>query len=96
MDVAGLQKNAGCSADEMGNALHQYQIAYSQKDAERLDGLSVLLASLSRFYRHQLKMMQGYIKGPGERQEYDACINGWLKDIETMKRMVRLLFPSIK
>lgn len=83
-----FKKNAGCSADEMGNALHQYQIAYSQKDAERLDGLSVLLASLSGFYRHQLKMMQGYIKNPEKRKEYDTYINGWLKDIEAMKRMV--------
>ncbi len=83
-----FKKYAGRSADEMANALHQYQIAYSQKDAERLGGLSPLLKSLSGYYRHQLEMMQGYIKDSEKRREYDTYIRGWLKDIESMKRMV--------
>lgn len=83
-----FKKFAGRSADEMANALHQYQIAYNEKDAERLGGLFALLASLSGYYQHQLEMMQGYIKNPEKRREYDAYIRGWLKDIETLKRMV--------
>lgn len=83
-----FKKYAGRSADEMANALHQYQIAYSKKDAGRLGGLSALLASLSEYYRHQLEMMQGYIKSPEKRREYDTYIKGWLKDIEAMKCMV--------
>lgn len=83
-----FKKFAGCSADEMANALHQYHIAYTQRDAERLGGLSPLLANLSVYYRHQLEMMQGYIRDSEKRREYDAYIRGWLKDIETMKRMV--------
>ena len=83
-----FKKHAGRSADEMANALHQYQIAYTEKDSEQLSGLSALLANLSGYYQHQLEMMQGYIKDSEKRQEYDSCIRGWLKDIETMKRMV--------
>lgn len=83
-----FKKYAGRSADEMASALHQYQIAYNEKDAEGLGGLSALLASLSGYYQHQLEMMQGYIKSSEKRREYDAYIRGWLKDIETLKRMV--------
>lgn len=83
-----FKKYAGHSADEMASALHQYQIAYNEKEAEGLGGLSVLLESLSGYYQHQLEMMQGYIKNPEKRQEYDAYIRGWLKDIETLKHML--------
>lgn len=83
-----FKKHAGRSDDEMANALHQYQIAYTQKDSERLSGLSALLASLSGYYQHQLEMMQGYIKDSEKRQEYDSYIKKWLKDIETMERML--------
>ena len=83
-----FKKYAGCSADEMENALHQYQTAYSKKDSERLGGLSALLESLFAYYEHQLKMMQGYIKEPDKRLEYDTYIRGWLKDIEAMERML--------
>lgn len=79
-----FKKYAGRSAVEMENALHQYQIAYTQKDAERLGGLSVLLTNLTMYNRHQLVMMQGYIKDSEKRRVYGAYIRGWLKDIETM------------
>lgn len=83
-----FKKHAGHSADEMADALHQCQIAYTRKDSGGLSGLSALLTSLSGYYQHQLEMMQGYIKDPEKRREYDTYIKGWLKDIETMKRMV--------
>ncbi|WP_373128970.1 SDR family NAD(P)-dependent oxidoreductase [Dielma fastidiosa] len=83
-----FKKYAGHSADEMAAALHQYQIAYNKKDVEKLNGLSALLTNLSNYYRHQLEMMQGYIKDSEKRQEYDTYIKGWLKDIETMKVML--------
>ncbi len=83
-----FKKYAGHSADEMAAALHQYQIAYNKKDVEKLNGLSALLTNLSNYYRHQLEMMQGYIKDSEKRQEYDTYIKGWLKDIETMKGML--------
>lgn len=83
-----FKKHAGHSADEMANALHQYQADYDKKDAERLGGLSALLASLAGYYQHQLEMMQGYIKDPEKRREYDTYIRGWLKDIEKMRGMV--------
>lgn len=83
-----FKRYAGRSADEMASALHQYQIAYTEKDADGLGGLSALLESLSGYYQHQLEMMQGYIKSSEKRREYDAYIRGWLKDIESMKRMM--------
>ncbi len=83
-----FKKYAGHSAEEMADALHQYQIAYNKKDVERLSGLSALLTSLSGYYQHQLEMMQGYIKEPEKRREYDTYIKGWLRDIEAMKGMV--------
>lgn len=83
-----FKKYAGHSADDMASALHQYETAYSKRDTERLVGLSALLTSLSGYYQHQLEMMQGYIKDPKKRREYDICIRGWLKDIETMLRIV--------
>lgn len=83
-----FKKHAGRSADEMANALHQYQKAYNEKNAEKLSGLSALLTSLSVYYQHQLEMMQGYIKEPEKRREYDTYIKGWLNDIETMKRRI--------
>lgn len=83
-----FKKYAGRSADEMASALHRYQSAYERKEAGELGGLPALLASLCEYYRHQLEMMQGYIKDPAKRQEYDTYIRGWLKDIETMQRMV--------
>lgn len=82
-----FKKYAGRSADEMASALHQYQIDYNKKNAERLGGLSALLDNLSGYYQHQLEMMQGYIKSSEKRREYDTYIKGWLKDIEAMKRM---------
>lgn len=83
-----FKKYAGRSADEMANALHQYHIAYSKKNSDELGGLSALLTGLSGYYQHQLEMMQGYIKDPEKRREYDTYIRGWLKDIEALKRMV--------
>lgn len=83
-----FKKFAGCSADEMLKSLRQYQIAYSNKNKEMLGGLSMLLTNLSEYYRHQLEMMQGYIKDSEKRTEYDAYINGWLKDIESLISLV--------
>lgn len=83
-----FKKHAGRSADEMAAALQHYQAAYCQNDTERLNGLSALLENLSDYYRHQLEMMQGYIKDSEKRKEYGAAIKEWLTDIETIRRML--------
>lgn len=83
-----FKKFAGRSADEMANTLHQYLTDYSNEDSKRLGGLPALLTSLSVYYRHQLEMMQGYIKNQEKRQEYESYIRGWIKDIEALKIML--------
>ena len=49
---------------------------------ENIAGLPALLTRLKFYYQHQLEMMRGYIKDPEKRQEYDAAIQSWIRDIE--------------
>lgn len=80
-----FKKYAGLSANEMSIALHRHLTAYEQKNQAQLGTLSQLLCNLQTYYQHQLEMMNGYIKDPKKREEFDSIIRSWIKDIEAFQ-----------
>lgn len=83
-----FKKCAGTSADEISVSLHQYLKAVRAGQMENIAGLPALLTRLKFYYQHQLEMMRGYIKDPEKRQEYDAAIQSWIRDIEDISAVL--------